>query len=222
MSTNEDNISIRLKTVIELVFNEKGRVKELERLTGISASSWKNFLNGQQKATIFMVEKISQIQPTQAFWIATGISDCNYGHTSPDWLLKNGLGQLKSGASAQFFAEEIKATTDESIKVLRKGLKVLSELNLIEKKQISPSFNANFYEKLRWIEIFLDEYLLSVPIDACIDTFNELRSQADLLEKLAVDEQQKTMINNLTSKFFEKKDEIEKSMKQINHAQNKK
>lgn len=219
MSTNENNISTRLKTVIELVFNEKGRVKELERLTEIPASSWKNFLNGQQKATISMVEKISQILPTQAFWIATGITDFDYGHSSPDDV--SIFKDLKSNATNEFFLEEIKSSNEKITKIMTKGLKVLASLNLIDSDQVPATNNASFYQTVRWIEIFLDRYLLRVPIDAAIEIFNQLRVKVNSLSNTEIDDQQQQLIASLDLKFSIKKEELERLINQINLAQDK-
>ncbi|MRW91025.1 hypothetical protein GJ699_13600 [Duganella sp. FT80W] len=77
-----DTIQARLKAVIEVVTDERGRFAELEKLTKVSANSWKSFWHGRQRPTCDMIEAICARWPHFAFWIATGITDAKYGHVS--------------------------------------------------------------------------------------------------------------------------------------------
>lgn len=70
----------RLRAVIETVTDERGRFAELEKLTSISANSWKSFWHGRQRPTCDMIEAACTHWPQYAFWISTGITDAKYGH----------------------------------------------------------------------------------------------------------------------------------------------
>lgn len=77
-----DTIQSRLRAVIEAVTDERGRFAELEKLTKVSANSWKSFWHGRQRPTCDMIEAICVRWPHYAFWIATGITDAKYGHVN--------------------------------------------------------------------------------------------------------------------------------------------
>ncbi|QOY94742.1 hypothetical protein IM543_02165 [Massilia sp. UMI-21] len=77
-----DTIQSRLRAVIEAATDERGRFAELEKLTKVSANSWKSFWHGRQRPTCDMIEAICVRWPHYAFWIATGITDAKYGHVN--------------------------------------------------------------------------------------------------------------------------------------------
>lgn len=77
-----DTIQTRLRAAIETVTDERGRFAELEKLTKVSANSWKSFWHGRQRPTCDMIEAICARWPHYAFWIATGITDAKYGHVN--------------------------------------------------------------------------------------------------------------------------------------------
>jgi len=49
-------VSERLRTFVQNRFNSRGKFTELESLSGISASKWKNFLYKKQEATQELLE----------------------------------------------------------------------------------------------------------------------------------------------------------------------
>ncbi|MBM5570549.1 MULTISPECIES: hypothetical protein [Deefgea] len=89
-----NDIAYRVKAIISSEVDENRRSKALEEETGIPATNWKNFWTGKQKPTIDMIEAIARRWPEYAFWLATGITDQENGHTAPQraWT----CGQLKS------------------------------------------------------------------------------------------------------------------------------
>lgn len=76
------DIQARLRAVIETVTEERGRFAELEKVTQVSANSWKSFWHGRQRPTCDMIEAICARWPHYAFWIATGITDAKFGHVN--------------------------------------------------------------------------------------------------------------------------------------------
>lgn len=233
MSSNEVGISARVREVIEARTAEKGRVKELEALTGIAASSWKNFLNGQQKATIAMAEKVSQAFPEMAFWIATGISDDQYGHVTPKWNSKHYLGSRKTKASSNYFEEELRPPP-EGFENMQTALQAMDSLGLLKVGESDPmpaSERGSLLKSFRWMHIFLDEYILNLGIDTSISAFNEMRSEAQRMKESAIYLNEADAYEALQAHFSEKKAEIEKlagrlnreleeRMKQINFTTN--
>lgn len=218
MSSIEGGISARVREVIEAKTAEKGRVKELEGLTGIAASSWKNFLNGQQKATIAMAEKVSQAFPEMAFWIATGISDDQYGHVTPKWYSKYHYGRSKTKISSAYFEEELKPLPIE-IDQMQRSMQSLAELDLLKSGKSDPmliSGRSSLLKSFRWMHIFLDEYVLNLGIDTAVSAFNEIRSEAQRMKDEAIKLNELIAYEELLAHFAEKKSEIERWALKVN------
>ena len=218
MSSIEGDISTRVREVIEARTSEKGRVKELERLTGISASSWKNFLNGQQKATISMAEKLSHAFPELAFWIATGISDDHYGHVTPKWFSTFHSNGKTSASSVKYFQEEL-APLPKELAHIEKGLEVLAEFEIITASQNDPTAKTKrsaFLKQLRWLHIFLDEYLMYLGIDTAIAAFNDMRGEAQAMGEKAIQLNETNAYGELLNHFAEKKEEMDKWISRFN------
>jgi hypothetical protein len=77
------NIFERTQAVLRSVTSDRRRYKELEEKTGIPASNWQSAAKGKQKPTAVMVEALCRRWPKYAFWIATGLTDPENGHTAP-------------------------------------------------------------------------------------------------------------------------------------------
>ena len=78
-----DDIFGRATQVLRAVTSERRRYKELEEETGIPASNWQSAVKGEQKLTAVMIEAVCRRWPKYAFWIATGLTDPENGHTAP-------------------------------------------------------------------------------------------------------------------------------------------
>jgi hypothetical protein len=76
-------LSDRLKAVIEANSRPRGRFPELAEKTSIGHESWKSFWYGRQRPTVEMIEVILLMWPQHAFWVATGRTDSENGHTAP-------------------------------------------------------------------------------------------------------------------------------------------
>ena len=218
MSSIESGISTRVREVIEGRTSEKGRVKELERLTGISENSWKNFLNGQQKATISMVEKISHAFPEMAFWIATGISDDQYGHVTPKWYSKYHYLNRKTTSSTSYFKEELRPLNEE-IAHLPKGLEVLAEFDILKADKNDPTPKTRksaLLKAFRWMHVFLDEYVSHLGLETAISAFNDIRGEAERMKEHAENVNETRAYEDLLAHFAEKKDEIDQWTSRVN------
>jgi hypothetical protein len=73
----------RLRAVVQLTLTQSRRFKELEELSQIPATHWRNFFSGKQRPTVEMIEFASKQWPEHAFWLATGIDDPERGHIDP-------------------------------------------------------------------------------------------------------------------------------------------
>lgn len=106
-----DTISDRFIWLINNQTSETRRFKELEELSGIPAVSWrKAYLRGQ-RPTVEMIEIVSQQWPQHAFWLATGISDPDYGHVAPrtaraSYVIVRGIEQKYSTQEFEYLIAE--------------------------------------------------------------------------------------------------------------------
>lgn len=116
----EFDISVRMKHVIRSSTEESRRFKRLEDELGVSASSWKSWWHGRQRATEEMIHAVCKRWPQYAFWITTGIDDAQYGHAAPagDGFPSDGDEQP---SSTRYFTEVI-ALRDAAIKHLPEWL----------------------------------------------------------------------------------------------------
>ena len=57
--------------------------QRLEELTGVAAARWRKAYTYQQRPTPDMIQALCRLKPEYAFWIATGITDAEYGHKAP-------------------------------------------------------------------------------------------------------------------------------------------
>lgn len=73
----------RILEIIEQVADSHRKFKHFEELTGISASKWQNLGQGKQRANEEMIEAIGKTFPQYAYWLMTGKTDEEHGHTSP-------------------------------------------------------------------------------------------------------------------------------------------
>ena len=74
------DMAFRIKTVIEREIPEEKRYKDLAVATEIGADSWRKLFDNKQRPTMQMIDAVCNLWPQYAFWIATGIDDCESGH----------------------------------------------------------------------------------------------------------------------------------------------
>ncbi|GAB3370383.1 hypothetical protein GCM10027317_06180 [Massilia agri] len=74
----------RLKTIISAETEEAGRFGWLQRKTGISRNTWQTWWDKDDAPPGGkMIEAAARLWPQYAFWLATGITDREYGHAAP-------------------------------------------------------------------------------------------------------------------------------------------
>src|SRR5215217_9421432 len=84
-----------MSTTIEdrfvLVLRETGEPygiwPRMEELTGVAAARWRKAYTYQQRPTPDMIQALCRLKPEYAFWLATGITDAEYGHKAPESAL---------------------------------------------------------------------------------------------------------------------------------------
>ncbi|KAJ3472822.1 hypothetical protein NLI96_g13243 [Meripilus lineatus] len=95
-----NDILYRVRTVIRATTSERRRLKELEEETGIASTNWKNVWTGRQRPTAHMIEALARRWPQYAFWIATGLTDTDNGHTAPTGAWTAGQPRTNKAAEA--------------------------------------------------------------------------------------------------------------------------
>lgn len=73
----------RIRLAIDSNTPDRGRFRQLEDESGISAETWKAFWYRRQRPTQEMLDHVFRQWPQMAFWIATGLTDVRHGHISP-------------------------------------------------------------------------------------------------------------------------------------------
>lgn len=73
----------RIKDIVTTQTLATKKYKQMEDLTGIAASSWQNVCDGKQRANQDHIEAIGRVWPQYAYWLVTGKTDEEHGHTSP-------------------------------------------------------------------------------------------------------------------------------------------
>lgn len=128
------DISRRVIELITAVTPAQKRLPALEKETGISSNNWRNVWKGNQRATVHMLEALGRRWPQYAFWLITGITDEENGHTAPPdaWTCS----QERSTTPVELAAKkyfELKIYGQDSIY----GRSNATENNLVEKRNPS-------------------------------------------------------------------------------------
>lgn len=77
------NIDFRILLMTQWFTKGKNDWKQLETVTGIKAVKWRHVQAGITRPSLDMFEALCKLFPEHAFWLATGISDNEAGHTAP-------------------------------------------------------------------------------------------------------------------------------------------
>lgn len=115
------SIADRMKVLIASNTSSSRRFKELEELSGVKAETWRTYWNRNSKPSAEMIEAVAEIWPEYAFWLATGITDCLYGHICPDEVMP--VIEPKDGAeknSKRYFQAQM--NEKKNVKYLFEGL----------------------------------------------------------------------------------------------------
>jgi hypothetical protein len=78
-----NNIAARMKLVILAQTPDKRRFPTLETVTGISENTWRTWWKRGGTPSGALVEGVAKAWPEYAFWVATGLTDVEFGHRIP-------------------------------------------------------------------------------------------------------------------------------------------
>jgi hypothetical protein len=95
-----DNISTRLMYIITEETSDSGRFGWLENATGIGRKTWQAWFTRSSMPSGNMLEAAGRLWPQYAFWLVTGMTDENYGHSRP--IRSKSLEPKKSTARMRF------------------------------------------------------------------------------------------------------------------------
>lgn len=83
--SNYVSLKHRTEAVIESMTPEKARFSWLEEQTGIPRTTWQSF---SKRSTALpsgeMIQALARLFPRYAFWLVSGLTDREYGHTTPE------------------------------------------------------------------------------------------------------------------------------------------
>ena len=88
MNNTTTSIDERMRALVEVKTDEHRRFRTLEDQTEIPHQTWKAWYHRRQRPTAEMIEAIAHLFPSQAFWMATGLTDCHFGHVGIDTKTK--------------------------------------------------------------------------------------------------------------------------------------
>ncbi|WP_321904469.1 hypothetical protein [Burkholderia cenocepacia] len=139
-----NDILYRVRTVIRATTTERRRLKELEEETGIASTNWKNVWTGRQRPTAHMIEALARRWPQYAFWIATGLTDTDNGHTAPKGAWTAGQPRTNDAAedaAVRYFEFQILA--QDSVYGTNGALESdFSDLKVAEKRKVNDLDHA--------------------------------------------------------------------------------
>ncbi|MDR6740990.1 hypothetical protein J2X56_003014 [Herbaspirillum sp. 1173] len=109
-----EELSARVRNVIFEKTAVVKRFKNLEDMTKISSESWKSVMYKKQRPTAEMIEAVCRRWPQYAFWVATGITDPDYGHVAPrtaqaSYNVVRGIEQEHSTQEFLYLINEVEA-----------------------------------------------------------------------------------------------------------------
>lgn len=162
------NISLtsRMKTLIDLRTDKRGKFVQLEELTGLPSESWKSFYYGKQRPNPDMIEALGCAWPEYVFWLITGFEDNEYGHVAPgDYGFPSST--IDQPNTATYFAA-IRNCRNEAEKAGRHWLE----------SEFDESINAPLPDLL-----LRSVHQLGLPKEITIDLFNA-RKQLSKAQKL--------------------------------------
>ncbi|VVD67435.1 hypothetical protein PSO31014_00418 [Pandoraea soli] len=73
----------RIMEIIDAVVPTHRRFKALEELSGVRAQTWRSIYEGRQRATEDAILALCKHWPRYAYWLGTGMTDEEHGHSSP-------------------------------------------------------------------------------------------------------------------------------------------
>jgi len=76
-------IAARLKLIVLAQTPEKRRFPTLEALTGIAENTWRTWWKRGGAPGGALIEGVARAWPEYAFWMATGLTDVEFGHRIP-------------------------------------------------------------------------------------------------------------------------------------------
>lgn len=76
-------IGSRLRLLATAKTPEKKRFEHLEEKTGIPSATWRTWWRREGTPSGQMIEAVAKAWPEHAFWLVTGITDVEAGHTMP-------------------------------------------------------------------------------------------------------------------------------------------
>jgi hypothetical protein len=123
-------IGSRMKLLILATTPEKRRFPILEGLTGVAENTWRTWWTKGATPSGALVEGVSRAWPEYAFWLASGLTDVEFGHRMPS-LHESVVGYVNNFPEGRLKRDRVLAA--EYFKVCRE-LQDLEKAELADKK----------------------------------------------------------------------------------------
>lgn len=147
-------IASRLRILILSCTPEKKRFPTLESLTGVKENTWRNWWTRDSAPSAQMVEGLAREWPEFGFWLATGLTDVDYGHRMPrppsvvlGYLESYPEGPLVAGKPMSWSSFEIDSEDDWSSDI-QALFKYTSEYLKVARQMQDESWNEANHEIL--------------------------------------------------------------------------
>jgi hypothetical protein len=100
-----EGVGHRLGQIITSETEEKGRFTWLERKTEIGRKTWHTWWIRSSMPSGNMIEAAGRLWPQYAFWLCTGMTDEQYGHTMPNLAMCKNFPEYKNINTRDKFQE---------------------------------------------------------------------------------------------------------------------
>lgn len=146
-----DTVSSRMKLIILAETPEKRRFPTLELLTGVSENTWRTWWRRGGTPSGTMVEGIARAWPHYAFWLASGLTDIEYGHRMPQ-LHVSVIGYVSNWPEGQLKQDRVYG--EEYFKICKDMQDLHKKLNGQTGQQGEILENSReFVRQKRWEEV---------------------------------------------------------------------
>lgn len=148
------SLPLRLIKVIECEVGPQRRFKELEEITGIGVSSWRQVWNERQRPTAEMIEAVGKQWPQYAFWLATGITDPERGHVAPKIIdsyypVIKGIEQPYATEEFRYLINRQKLEPIESAAQALRRREIEDSVLTMREKDILPAIYVSYEKVMR-------------------------------------------------------------------------
>jgi hypothetical protein len=148
----------RLQAIIRQETDEVGRFGWLQKQTGIPRNTWQTWWDKEETVpSSKMIETTARLWPKYAFWLASGLTDEEYGHTYP-----KSVG--RKAAWPEYEGVEMKRGSDYFTHCAKMQMRQLGQDKVYENKKLWEDDWA-MLDALSWFREVERESFKTIPHD---------------------------------------------------------